>query len=37
MKISKTYDPSIAEDKWYQKWLEEGLFNSTPTKENLIL
>ena len=30
MKISKTYDPSIAEDKWYQKWLEEGLFNSTP-------
>jgi len=30
MEISKTYDPSIAEDKWYQKWLEEGLFNSTP-------
>ena len=30
MEISKTYDPSIAEDKWYQEWLEEGLFNSTP-------
>ena len=30
MKISKTYDSSIAEKKWYQKWMEEGLFSSTP-------
>ena len=30
MGISKTYDSSVSEDKWYQKWLDEGLFNSKP-------
>jgi len=30
MEISKTYDPSISEDKWYKKWLSEGLFKSQP-------
>lgn len=30
MEISKTYDPSISEDKWYEKWLSEGLFKSQP-------
>ena len=30
MAISKTYDPSESEDKWYKIWTEEGLFNSQP-------
>ena len=30
MSIAKTYDPKIAEDKWYKHWLEKGYFNSTP-------
>ena len=30
MSIAKTYDPKIAEDKWYKHWLEKGYFSSTP-------
>lgn len=30
MSIAKTYDPKIAEDKWYEHWLEKGYFSSTP-------
>ena len=30
MSIAKTYDPKIAEDKWYKHWLEKGYFHSTP-------
>ena len=30
MSITKTYDPKIAEEKWYAHWLEKGYFNSTP-------
>ncbi len=26
--LPKAYDPSIVEDKWYQYWLENNLFNS---------
>ena len=30
MEISKTYEPSISEEKWYQRWLDEKLFKSLP-------
>ena len=30
MSIAKTYDPKIAEDKWYKHWLEKGYFSSIP-------
>lgn len=30
MSLSKTYDPSIVEDKWYQQWEKNGLFRSVP-------
>ena len=30
MSIAKTYDPKIAEDKWYKHWLVKGYFSSTP-------
>ncbi len=30
MEISKVYDPSTAEDKWYQYWMDNRYFNSTP-------
>ena len=30
MSITKTYDPKIAEEKWYAHWLEKGYFNSAP-------
>ena len=30
MNISKTYDPSKAEEKWYNKWVNAGLFKSLP-------
>ena len=30
MSIAKTYDPKIAEDKWYKHWMEKGYFSSTP-------
>ncbi len=28
--ITKTYNPTTAEDKWYKHWLEKGYFYSTP-------
>jgi valyl-tRNA synthetase len=28
--IAKTYDPSLAEDKWYSYWMEKGYFHSEP-------
>ena len=34
MEISKTYDPSISEEKWYQKWLDEELFKSLPDERD---
>lgn len=30
MSIAKTYNPKEAEDKWYQYWMENGFFRSTP-------
>ena len=30
MSITKTFDPKIAEEKWYAHWLEKGYFNSVP-------
>ena len=32
MNIPKTYNPLIAEQKWYKHWLEKGYFHSTPDK-----
>jgi len=31
--LSKAYDPSPIEDKWYAWWLETELFSSTPDEE----
>lgn len=30
MEIPKQYDPSKSEDKWYQYWMSQGYFHSTP-------
>lgn len=30
MSISKTYDPTTSEDKWYKEWLKADLFSSIP-------
>ena len=30
MSIAKTYDPKIAEDKWYKHWQDKGYFSSSP-------
>src|SRR5262245_17530205 len=30
MEISKTYNPSEAEQKWYPRWLEKKFFRSVP-------
>ena len=30
MEIPKTYDPSLAEEKWYNHWLTKGYFHSEP-------
>ncbi len=30
MELSKHYNPSATEDKWYQHWLNRGYFNSQP-------
>ncbi|UYZ60424.1 valine--tRNA ligase [Hymenobacter latericus] len=30
MSIPKTYQPAEVEDKWYQRWQEQGFFNSKP-------
>src|SRR5688572_7217985 len=30
MEISKTYDPSSTENKWYSYWMEKGFFRSVP-------
>ncbi|HCC51451.1 MAG TPA: valine--tRNA ligase [Porphyromonadaceae bacterium] len=30
MELASKYDPSAVEGKWYQYWLEHGLFKSTP-------
>lgn len=30
MSISKTYDPSKAEDKWYSYWMQHNFFRSEP-------
>jgi valyl-tRNA synthetase len=33
MSISKTYNPKEVEDKWYQYWLENKFFKSTPNPD----
>jgi valyl-tRNA synthetase len=33
MEISKTYDPTIIEDKWYQYWLDNGFFKAKPNPD----
>ncbi|MGW8315188.1 MAG: valine--tRNA ligase [Bacteroidales bacterium] len=30
MELPSKYDPASVEDKWYQYWLEQGFFRSTP-------
>ena len=30
MEIAKTYEPQLAQEKWYQYWLDKGYFHSTP-------
>ena len=30
MEIPKTYDPSAIENKWYERWEEQGFFHSEP-------
>lgn len=30
MKLASKYNPAEVEDKWYQYWLDNGLFHSTP-------
>ena len=30
MSLSIKYNPSEVEDKWYARWLAEGLFHATP-------
>lgn len=30
MELSKTYDPSVTEQKWYDKWMLNGYFRSEP-------
>ncbi|MEO8086646.1 MAG: valine--tRNA ligase [Bacteroidota bacterium] len=30
MEITKTYDPSLVEDKWYKYWMEHKFFKSVP-------
>lgn len=30
MNIQSKYDPSQTEDKWYQHWIEKGIFRSVP-------
>jgi valyl-tRNA synthetase len=33
MEISKTYDPTTIEDKWYQYWLDNGFFKAKPNPD----
>jgi len=30
MEISKIYDPTAAEERWYQYWMDKGFFHSEP-------
>ncbi len=30
MELSKNYEPTALEEKWYAHWLQKGYFNSTP-------
>lgn len=30
MELSKVYDPSAREDKWYRYWMDQGFFRSLP-------
>ncbi len=32
--LSKSYDPALFEDKWYEYWLKEGLFKPKKGKKN---
>ncbi|HAD33758.1 MAG TPA: valine--tRNA ligase [Chitinophagaceae bacterium] len=33
MELSKNFNPQEAETKWYQQWLDQGLFVSTPNEK----
>jgi valyl-tRNA synthetase len=33
MELSKNFNPQEAEAKWYQQWLDQGLFASTPNEK----
>ena len=33
MSISSKYDPKVVEDKWYQSWMNQGLFKSKPNPD----
>lgn len=30
MEIAKNYEPQLAQEKWYQHWIDKGYFHSTP-------
>ena len=30
MEIAKNYEPQLAQEKWYQHWIEKGYFHSSP-------
>src|SRR5882757_8676819 len=30
MELSKNFEPTVIDAKWYQHWLDKGYFNSTP-------
>lgn len=30
MELSKVYDPTASEDKWYRYWMDQGFFRSVP-------
>ncbi len=31
--LSKSYDPKPIEDKWYEKWIEDGIFKADPASD----
>ncbi|MDR3331925.1 MAG: valine--tRNA ligase [Synergistaceae bacterium] len=31
--LSKSYDPKPIEDKWYSKWIEDGIFKADPSSK----
>ena len=33
MSLDSKYNPQLIEDKWYEKWLKDNCFSSSPNKE----